>query len=420
VEVGSPGQKFNVVVDTGSDAIIVPSCTCQRRVCDTRDRCFTGSNRSSTFSVGHVEGTSGEHKEPDFPVITLSFGSGDITVAVTTDVVKVGPAVKATMRNSLLLMLDRDWAMHGPFEGILGLGLPDNNYGSLDPDVAIVELPTGTKREGPSLLKGFLREAGLRRFSLCFNDNSDGALVMGGPPLQGVSLGTIGQLHWGLDFHGVTVGGKKYPAQFCQPGEKRSWQSTACGAIPDSGTTLILAPKKQLDLLLADICDNWERCRSNLTDASLEHKTAMFMTLLDRCTEWVKVPRAEGLQELPDLYFHLAGKNGEEYSLQLTSWAYIIWSEEGTCKPALGTIQYETSINGPIWILGTPIFYGIVWALSLASTHQLFHSAVSRAQAVPVPNLLLWWPQASVLGRHQQLLLKEDRCGESRALFAAQ
>jgi len=106
ISVGTPEQKFNVVADTGSNAVIIPSCACvQNHRCDSRDRCFTGTNHSSTFSIRLSRDKKGNK---DVPMIKMGFGSGDILTAIATDVVKAGTKT-VTMRESLLLMMDRDW-----------------------------------------------------------------------------------------------------------------------------------------------------------------------------------------------------------------------------------------------------------------------------------------------------------------------
>jgi len=52
VQVGTPGQTFSVVADTGSDALIVPSCVCtEKGACNKKDRCFRGTNKSSSLRL---------------------------------------------------------------------------------------------------------------------------------------------------------------------------------------------------------------------------------------------------------------------------------------------------------------------------------------------------------------------------------
>ena len=48
----------------------------------------------------------------------------------------------------------------------------------------------------------------------------------------------------------------------CDPSAMKSAQETPCGVIPDSGTTLMMGPKDQVDALLAALCEGWPRCKS--------------------------------------------------------------------------------------------------------------------------------------------------------------
>merc|ERR1719440_632229 len=116
IEVGTPGQKFSVVADTGSNYLIVPSCVCQRsKSCSKSDRCFTGTNKSSTFSID--KGDSGPQS------VFITFGSGTIEAVVAKERVSVGH-LSVDMQDGILLMVARQLNIAGRFEGILGLGVP--------------------------------------------------------------------------------------------------------------------------------------------------------------------------------------------------------------------------------------------------------------------------------------------------------
>merc|ERR1711862_593077 len=80
---------------TGSNSLIVPSCVCQqRRYCSKSDRCFTGTNRSSTFSL--KEGPSG------LQTVFITFGSDTIEAIVAKEKVTVGN-LGVDMKDGLLL-----------------------------------------------------------------------------------------------------------------------------------------------------------------------------------------------------------------------------------------------------------------------------------------------------------------------------
>jgi len=444
VEVGTPPQTFSVVADTGSNSLIIPSCHCQRAgKCDKTDRCFVGSNKSSSF---HLE--VGDDQEPVSMV--LSFGSGQIQAVVAQEQVRVGQ-VNASLKDGLLLMTDRALNINGPFEGILGLGLPQpptnwtavqeqeskqesavaggqsmediikqivSQMGASGPEggqaappeqnmrkalKAALEKPKRQHRDSPT---GFLEQAGIGRFSMCFNDGSDGVLRIGEPPLQ-QSHGGMGTEHWGVDFRGVSVGSHAAgDVLFCHGENMTEDQRSPCGAIPDSGTTLMMGPKEHIASLLEGICDGWDRCRENFTkleeaeaiasEAMVSHygmnpfsmkgsmsKSDVVQLLLMDCGSWGE----GGMDELPDLHFHIRGSDGSAQALKIPGHMYIMEvsgdeaesslkllegvgsvpadtnlakSKKKVCTPMFGEMDYKTKSNGPVWILGTPIFYEYV------------------------------------------------------------
>merc|ERR1740138_1490038 len=173
----------------------------------------------------------------------MSFGSGKILVALASDEVSVG-AVTAHMNNSLLLMVKQALKIKGQFEGILGLGRPHRH---------------AMQRPGHRAVEGFMQAAGIERFSMCFNEGRPGVLGLNGPA-RGFPLQSVGTMHWGLDFRGISIGNATQTVAFCNAAEKQPGMQTACGIIPDSGTTLIMGPAKQIASLYTDLCTRWPRC----------------------------------------------------------------------------------------------------------------------------------------------------------------
>jgi hypothetical protein len=254
--------------------------------------------------------------------------------------------------------------------------------------------------------KGLLEQAGIDRFSMCFNNGASGVLNLGTPNMTD-SLGSVGKFHWGLDFRGITIGNSTAPLAFCSSDNMTHGQETPCGAIPDSGTTVIMAPMDQLSSLLDSICDGWDRCAKNYTAlvkatesakkaAAADYgfdpfeiapvaKSSVLQLLLLDCGSWMD--EGVGLNELPPLKFHVTGSGGNNKTLAMPGWAYILEStrvdaaankkfqgglEEDiallerdnhtgasskVCSPAFGAMDYNTQKNGPVWILGTPFFY---------------------------------------------------------------
>jgi len=403
IHVGTaPGKSFDVVADTGSNSVIVTSCDCDD--CDfSVDRCFQASDCAITdppcsSTTLHVNQTS----DGKVPVVQMGFGSGTIEAEIGSDHVKIG-TLQAFMHDQLLLMVDKKLDLKGKFEGILGLGIPEDGQpeaaGSIDKDKAIGDSSVNHTASGSKYVtKGFMEMAGVTRFSMCFEDTGnqmDGTLIIGGDALTN-PLGSVGTKHWGLDFRGISVGSTTAPIGFCTPAEKTAaGRQTACGAIPDSGTTLILGPTAQLVTLYEEICDAWPRCvtelatNSQVADGS-KTKSDLVEIVLANCAAWIN-ETDQGLDELPELTFHVHGNDGTGQPVTFKGSQYI---ESGdvdddalftrktlsnkepmrdfllrqtksqpkarsslVCLPALGPIDYETTENGPVWILGTPLFY---------------------------------------------------------------
>jgi len=262
--------------------------------------------------------------------------------------------------------------------------------------------------------KGLLEQAGISRFSMCFNDGASGVLKLDTPAMPN-ALGSVGKFHWGLDFRGISVGNEAMPLGFCTASNMTSGQETPCGAIPDSGTTVIMAPQEHITTLLDSICDQWPRCAKNYTsmlkaaEAAKEGATAAYswnpfeiapaskstilQLLLFDCASWLN--ESSGLNELPPLKFHVAGAANNQKTLELPGWAYILESTrtvadenqklqgidetvvllqnrtttaQKVCSPAFGAMDYNTQKNGPVWILGTPFFYEFNVGYDLNST----------------------------------------------------
>jgi len=180
---------------------------------------------------------------------------------------------------------------------------------------------------------------------------------------------------------GMSVGSSKAEYLFCKGEGMNKSQVTPCGAIPDSGTTLMMGPADQVNMLFDHLCKNWQRCR-DAREGEMKNLTGShaFQTLLYQCGSWLQGD--DGINELPSVFLTL-GAPGHLQMLELTPWSYIVETmqaqykqsvkhlfgvipvivgqptgkQQKVCVPSFGVQEYNTAANGPVWIMGTPLFY---------------------------------------------------------------
>jgi len=204
----------------------------------TFGKCFLGTGVSSTFELApEWLDWSGNPS-----VWILTYGSGDIEAVDATDVVTVGNETIA-MNSSLLLMVAQTLGFDFQFEGILGLGL--NSLKSAD---GVFDPPS------------FIAQAGVRRFSMCFNLNGEGALRLNTEE-QPKYMGVNSSYHWTLGMDGLSLEDSDGFEQIsaCRT-EAGSHAGNGCSAIFDSGTTLLTGPESSLLGIFAKACQKWKRC----------------------------------------------------------------------------------------------------------------------------------------------------------------
>jgi hypothetical protein len=361
VGIGTPAQTFDLVVDTGSDDILVADCNCDSRgKCDLSEQCFDygSSSTAGAVLVSDKDGNVGLARAD------LTYGSGTLVTVVGSDVVTVAGTV-ANMTGGIFVIEDESQLrIGGEFEGIFPLGVPlPKYYGDMPLWADVAKVP---------------------RYTLCLSkpggENGGGNFVVNTDTFP-EPFEQIGTQHWGLGLEGISAGDLSAPVAICDPATKVDGQDTACGFIPDSGTTLIMGPALQILALQNAICDAWPRCSERVKNDGYLSKLNAFNDLLYKCGEWLT--EEEGINEIPPITLHLTGKDGKPRKHQLVAWTYIFETEAEmylqitgklfgeldvnlkiptgqtvkTCTAGFGPLEWSTFQNGPVWIFGTSLFY---------------------------------------------------------------
>ncbi|PHJ24728.1 eukaryotic aspartyl protease superfamily protein, partial [Cystoisospora suis] len=112
VSIGTPGQEFRVLFDTGSHHFWVPSRDCQSASCRAHAR--FDSRASSSFQQ-YFPGNRAER-------VTVTFGTGRITYEKAMESMKLGGMMIPGQVFGLVLEQTNEPFANLPFDGIIGLG----------------------------------------------------------------------------------------------------------------------------------------------------------------------------------------------------------------------------------------------------------------------------------------------------------
>lgn len=229
---GSNGQQLNVIFDTGSANLVVPSTSCDSTGC--RNRQSGHSFDSSKSASGTFVNENGEKTDKDDARhLAIGFASGRVAGLAFEDRVCFSDSMCANRTKFLLADYESDDFAKYDFDGILGLA------------------PGGQLSMGPgfSVLDDLVQEGALpqRIFALYLStDDDDSEVTIGGynkeravEEITWLKVNTM-RGNWEVHMSDVTVAGKKQ--SLCS-------RSFGCLAELDSGCAGIGMPKGMADAL---------------------------------------------------------------------------------------------------------------------------------------------------------------------------
>lgn len=319
VSVGDPPQTFQVVFDTGSGNLVVPTKKCSDEVCVDHHRFSSDISRTAT-QMAYEDDTPLEPDQGERDTTTITYGTGKLTGEYIKDKVCPGSPAEAAGPGRVCTQMDflgvtqesRFPFIELPFDGIFGLALGALSAGPNFNFVSSLGKNGSTARS--SVFAVFLRNL----------DAEEDSEISFGWYRQSRVSGTMRWMpmpedaddkgYWLVSMQDTYVGGK--PIGMCSDFSTHP----RCQVALDTGSSLMMGPSYQVSQLLNAI------------------------GLADDCSN---------LASRPTIKFRFDGENKGFADMELTPDDYVSKSDEG-CATMFQAIELPPSL-GPMWVFGQTI-----------------------------------------------------------------
>uniref|UniRef100_A0A8C8RPK3 pepsin A n=1 Tax=Pelusios castaneus TaxID=367368 RepID=A0A8C8RPK3_9SAUR len=203
ISIGTPGQEFTVVFDTGSSNLWVPSVYCSSTACSNHSR-FNPAD-SSTYHATNQN-------------LSIEYGSGSMTGFLAYDTVQVGGIVDTNQIFGLSVTEPGSVFYSAPFDGILGLAFPSISVSGAT--------PVFDNMMNKDLVPQDLFSVYLSSGSFVLFGSIDSSYYSGS--LSWIPLSS--ETYWQIAMDSITINGQTVAC------------SGGCQAIIDTGTSLLFGP----------------------------------------------------------------------------------------------------------------------------------------------------------------------------------
>ena len=222
VYIGTPGQPFKVIFDTGSSNLWVPSATCS----DCTSPNSFNTSASSTYQ---------SENNP----FSITYGSGEVSGSFDKDSVTLA---NLTATNVVFGLASQEQGFGATFDGLLGLGFP--------------ALSTN---EVKTVLQSFVEQNLIEKHSFAFYLTEES-----GQAGSEITLGDVNPARYTGDFHYVNLQQENYWTIAIDSISLGSTTFNGTTGIVDTGTSLIVGPASVLDPILEEFpedidCENLDQ-----------------------------------------------------------------------------------------------------------------------------------------------------------------
>jgi len=297
ISVGSPPQSFTVVFDTGSGNLLLPSRECKDEACSSHRR-YDAGRSSTALQVAFAE-------KPSTPVaadgtrdiVTITFGTGEMSGVYMRDKFCLGEGQICCHANFVAATDESDEPFSlVPFDGILGLSLPDMAEG---PTFSVLDRLTASGMLRRSLFGVFFGNEG-EESEITFGEYRRESMAS---DLIWAPVTTPG--YWQVQMDDVMLAGENLG--ICTGDQK-------CQVAVDTGTSLLAGPSDVVRMLVKKL------------------------RVAEDCSN---------LKSLPNLGFVVGGQ-----VLNLTAEDYVSVSDD-SCSIGLMSLDIPPP-KGPLFIFGDP------------------------------------------------------------------
>jgi len=319
IAVGSPPQLFDVVFDTGSGNIVLPTVKCYSEAC-VRHRRYSSKRSTTSVQIGDNDTlyTGTVPKDRDREKTSITYGTGSLTGVYMRDGVCFGYGIsksEACVSADFLGVTQESKQpfVELPFDGIFGLGLTALSVG---PHFNFVDqLRSNTSKTAP-LFSVFLRDLEAQEDSeITFGTWKPSRLAPGEQlhwlPMPRNASETTG--FWLVTMRDIYVGDQ--PLGLCGDAS----EGGRCQMALDTGSSLSMASPSDVRALFGAI------------------------GLLEDCSNF---------DELPTVRLVLDTMENGTLEVLLQPHEYLDRSSEG-CAPTIAPIELPPDM-GSMWILGQP------------------------------------------------------------------
>mmetsp|Transcript_49530 Transcript_49530/g.78427 ORF Transcript_49530/g.78427 Transcript_49530/m.78427 type:complete len:598 (-) Transcript_49530:48-1841(-) len=238
VAVGTPPQRFTVIFDTGSGHLLVPSAQCESAACKNH-KSFLAKNSTTAMPVGWAdEPLKRAEDENDRDTKVINFASGDCVGQFTRDRVCLGGNTLFCADADFIEMIEEsdEPFKDASWDGVLGLGQSISDAAEFN--VFGVLSQSATPKMSSPVFAVYLGRHVSDDAEITFGSVREERMAS---PLTWVDVSEEG--YWQFSFEDFTIDGK--PTGLCQKYDKHH-----CQAVLDTGSSLMMGPKEDLDQLL--------------------------------------------------------------------------------------------------------------------------------------------------------------------------